>query len=148
MRIFRFINLTFLSLLFVCCAFAQQNYPSTSDSFQSFWAEFRTTIVKGNKDKVVSLTNFPFKVRGPDDSDPVVYHDPKAFMKIYDDILDQQIYQMNGSKLTKTTMRKIIREKPNVTAGDLLSDDFARIEQFTFIKLRNKWLFDQAYFEE
>ena len=148
MRMFRCLNIFFFFLSLVCCVFAQQDEPSAAGLFKSFWAEFRTAILNGDMEKVVSLTKFPFEVRGPDDSDPVVYHDQNAFMKIYNDLLNQQIYKMTGSKLTTISMREIIKNKPNAIAGDLLSDDFARVEQFTFIKVKNSWLFNRAYFEE
>ena len=47
-----------------------------------------------------------------------------------------------------TSMREIIAAKNEVTTNDLVDHDLARVEQFTFIKVKSGWLFNRAYYEE
>ena len=148
MRIFKFLYVAIIFLLLSCCALAQQNERKNTDDIQQFWTEFRSAILSNDKEKVASLTKFPFEVKGPEDSDPVVYYDKKGFLNILDKILNQPVYQMNGANLNKTTMGEIVKNKTDVSDFDLLSDDSARVEMFTFIKENNEWLFNRAYFEE
>jgi hypothetical protein len=148
MQMPRILNLGLVFLSLTCCVFAQQEKSNDTENIHKFWTEFRTAILNKDNGKVASLTNFPFEVRGPDDSDPVVYHNEKGFFRILDDILDQPVYQINGTNINVTSMRDIIKNKPDVFDSDLLSDDLVRVELFTFKKVQKKWLFNKAYFEE
>lgn len=44
-------------------------------------------------------------------------------------------------------MRDVISNKTDVAARDLPSEGFARVELFTFVKEKNRWQFNRAYFE-
>ena len=148
MRIFKLLNAAIIFLLLSCCALAQQNERKNFEGIQQFWTQFRAAILSNDKEKVASLTKFPFEVRGPDDGDPLVYYDKKGFLGILDDILNQPVYQMKGTNIKSTTMGEIVKDKTEVSDADLLSDDFARVELFTFVKEKNRWLFNRAYVEE
>ena len=45
-------------------------------------------------------------------------------------------------------MREIIEAKPGTAAKDLLSARVARVEQFGFVKLDDRWLFARVYAED
>jgi hypothetical protein len=148
MRCSRIVKQTLILLLLAGCVFAQPNTPGNYRDFRAFWAEFRAAILNMDEGKIVELSHFPFETRGPDDSDPIVYHDEKSFHKIIDEILDQPIYRMVGSQLNLTSMREVIKNKADISEGDLTDDGFARIELFSFIKLNHVWKFNRAYLEE
>lgn len=148
MKMSRILNTAVIFLLLTCCVSAQQDKQKNTEDVHKFWAEFRAAILSNDKEKVASLTKFPFEVRGPDDGDPLVYYDKKGFLGILNDILNQPVYQMKGTNIKSTTMGEIVKNKTELSDSDLLSDDFARAELFTFIKEKNRWLFNRAYIEE
>jgi hypothetical protein len=148
MRVFRLLNAAVISLLLACCALAQQNERKNTDDIQQFWTKFRAAILSEDKEKVAALTKFPFEVRGPDDSDPLVYYDKNGFLGILDEILNQPVHQMKGSNLNSTTMGEIVRNKTEVLDKEIISENFARVDLFTFVKEKNRWLFNRAYFEK
>jgi hypothetical protein len=129
--------------VFVYCASAQQE----EGSFQDFWSGFRSAVINGDKEKIASMTKFPFEVRGPNDSDPVIRHNRKSFMKIYEYLLTQQVYSFDGARANSKSMREIIESQTKIANSNILAEDFIRIEQFTFTKVKNRWLFTRAYIE-
>jgi hypothetical protein len=133
----------FLYSAFVYYASAQQE----EGSFQNFWSDFRSAVISGDKERISSLTKFPFEVRGPNDSDPVIRHNRSSFMKIYDRLLTQQVYSFDGAQVNPKPMREIIESKTRIAKSDILAEDFVRIEKFTFAKVKDRWLFIRAYIE-
>ena len=128
------------------CLFAGQTGAETATKdFQSFWTEFRQAIKANDKDKVASMTRFPFKTRGQTDSDPVKSHTKESFMKIWDKILEAD----PGLSPETDTMRRYVERKATITSKDLGSGKgSARVGTFVFEKVQGKWLFTMAYLDE
>jgi hypothetical protein len=57
------------------------------ESFERFWMVFRQAVLAGDKDRVASMTRFPFETRGTMDDDPVKTHDRASFLRILDRLL-------------------------------------------------------------
>jgi len=136
--------LFFACWLLVAGSFAQDRQAS----FQIFWNQFRTAVLSGDKVRVANLTHFPFETRGPTDNDPVRRYQRKAFIGLYDGLLKQPIYFLEGGKSISKTMRSVIEEKVEIRDRDVLTDNFARIEDFEFKRLNGHWRFTRAYTEE
>jgi len=142
---FKKYSLFVVCLLFTACGFTQDRQTS----FQSFWDQFRTGVMSGDKTYIADLTRFPFETRGPDDGDPIHHYERKRFIKLYDRLMGELVYAFDDrGKMVNKTMRAVIEEKARVTERDVPSDDFARVENFEFKRLKGKWRFIRAYTEE
>ena len=128
------------------CLFAGQTGAETeAKDFQAFWTEFRQAIKANDKDKVVSMTRFPFKTRGETDSDPVKTHTKESFLKIWDEMLKAD----PGLSPETDTMRRFVERKATITSKDLGSGKGSvRIGNFVFEKVQGKWLFTMAYLDD
>lgn len=115
---------------------------------QLFWSRFREAALSGDSAGVAAMTKFPLWVRGPDDSDPVMYYERKDFYKIIKRLLNQEVLLLKDGKVLTTNMRQIINEKHRITAGDFKTPDQFSIELFTFEKRNGKWLFTRGYLED
>ncbi|EDN65731.1 secreted protein [Beggiatoa sp. PS] len=74
-NIFVLINTLFLLISCVIFLAPVQAGVSVPVDAQAFWKTFRTAVLADNRDKVVSITQFPFKTRGDLDDDPIrSYH--------------------------------------------------------------------------
>jgi hypothetical protein len=117
-------------------------------SFQVFWAEFRAAVKANDKERIASLTAFPFKTRGNDDGDPVKKHDRASFLKILDQLLDSD----PGLSREPDKMRLLIEQKAEISSKELREIDEsggqARAGNFVFEKAGEKWAFTFAYVEE
>lgn len=140
----RVILILVLWLALVSCGLAQAPDPA----FQAYWSEFRSAVMSGDRQKVAALTRFPFEVRGTHDSDPVVRLSRESFTKNVDRLLEERVHTVSGQRLASRSMREVIAGKPSAAARDLLSARVARVEQFEFVKVDDRWLFATAYAEE
>lgn len=143
----RFLVSFLFCIFLVSCAYAQPERQQDY-SFQNFWTEFRRAFLDGDQKTIAALTKFPFEVKGPDDSDPVLFFDKATFLDIYDTLMKQQIYVPSGTGFVTKTMQEIIHEKTTVTDLDLLSEYMARVELFTFVRENGKWLFNRMYIDD
>jgi hypothetical protein len=73
----------------VSCGWAAGANETRLEGFQKFWSDFRQAVLAGDKEKVASMTQFPFKTRGLLDTDPVSTHDHGGFLRIFDRLLEQ-----------------------------------------------------------
>jgi len=114
----------------------------SAENFPAFWSQFREAALAGNGNRVAELTQFPFRTRGPTDSDPTVTHDRAAFDTVFQTLLGQD----PGLRPEPETMRSLIDRTATVTS-DQLGDggQTARIGLFVFQKVGNRWLFTMAY---
>jgi hypothetical protein len=115
---------------------------------QLFWNRFREAALSGDSARVAGMTELPLWVRGPDDSDPVVYYERKDFDKILKKLLDQEVSLLKDGKVLTTNMRQVIKEKHRIIAGDQTTPYQFSIELFTFEKKNGKWLFTRGYLED
>jgi len=113
-----------------------------------YWKAFRQAVVENDIKTVMKLTYFPFKVRGVDDSDPVLRYGRNDFKKIYNKLLNQVVLLPSGGKVVSKTMYQLIKEKRDVTAKDYNTPDCIWIYEFKFHRVKGQWLFTWAYFEE
>ena len=128
----------------VSCAGQPSSAGSTAE-LQKFWTEFRAAALEGNMDKVASLTQFPFTVRGVLDSDPVQALDHAAFLPMFAKLLAQD----PGLKAEPETMRDLI-ERTKALSDKALGDGgrTARLGTFVFARTGGQWRFTRAYVEE
>jgi hypothetical protein len=126
-----------------CSRQVQIKRKDLSGEFQTFWTGFREAVLRGDKAAVESMTQFPFKTRGILDSDPVKTYDQASFDGIYEKLLAQD----TGLSPEPETMRHLIeRTKAGKGSGD--GDEMARVGNFVFQKIADRWCFTQAYMEE
>jgi hypothetical protein len=125
--------------------FARQTGNETAvKDFQLFWTEFRQAIMANDKEKVASMTRFPFKTRGPDDGGPFEKYTKASFLKALDEMLQSD----PGLIGEPDTMRRFIERQTTVTSKEVGTNSFARIGDFVFEKARGKWLFTMAYLDD
>lgn len=141
-------NLTLTVLLLTILLWATTVRAGKDRAAQSNWTEFRQAIISGNTEKVATITKFPLSVRGPDDSEPVIYYNKKQFPAILKRLLHQEVFFLSGGKLSSKTMLQVVQEKERLDPADFLTEKDIRVEQFEFEKINGHWLFTRAYLEE
>ncbi len=115
--------------------------------FDRYWNRFRQAVINGETDTIASMTRLPLWVRGPDDSDPVVYYDRKEFKSILNSLLNQEVSLLIGDRVICKTMLKVIKEKKQITEKDFTTASVVSVELFEFEKVNGKWLFTRGYLE-
>jgi hypothetical protein len=121
---------------------------SPDASFQQFWRPFRQAILDNDKQRVASVTSFPFEVRGPDDSDPLQLLNRPQFLDLFERLVVQPVYVVVGGQIVPKTMRQLIEETRSVSPADQVDHGFVHFHQFEFSKRDDRWLFTRAYLEE
>jgi hypothetical protein len=114
------------------------------ESFDTFWARFREAVLAHDAGRVVALTAFPFKTRGPLDSDAVRSHDTAGFRNLFEKLLQQD----SGASKDVESMQKFIERTPRVSDksyGD--GGASARVGAFLFQKIEGQWRFVLAYID-
>lgn len=131
--------------LCVSCDSAAGDKQNSPDGFRKFWSDFRQATLAGDKGKVASLASFPFKTRGPLDSDPVKTYERAEFLTIFEKLLAQD----PGLSREPETMRHFI-ERTAIVEERMLGNGgrAAKVGAFTFERLGGRWRFTQAYVEE
>jgi hypothetical protein len=115
------------------------------ESFERFWMVFRQAVLAGDKDRVASMTRFPFETRGTMDDDPVKTHDRASFLRILDRLLADDA----GTTAASETMRQYIERTTTLTERNVAPGDTeARVGNFGFARLGGRWLFTRAYIDE
>ena len=129
----------------VSCGQTAGDNQSPLDGFRKFWSDFRQAALAGNREKVASMTGFPFRTRGPLDSDPVKTYDRASFLGILDKLLEQD----SGLGRQPETMRRFIERTATVT-DKMLGDGgaTARVGAFSFQRMGGLWRFTSAYVDE
>ena len=115
---------------------------------QDFWSRFRQAVLSGKSDRVAAMTKLPLWVRGPDDSDPVVYYGRQDFDRVLKRLLNQEVTILKDGKISSTTMLKVIREKRDLSSKDLQTPNSLSVELFYFEKIAGRWIFTRGYLEE
>ena len=80
------------------------------------------------------------------DSDPIVSHDRADFLKLYEQLMNQEVYLTSGDELKAYSMRQMVEARRDVPQprGDTFS-----LEQFEFQQVKKgEWRFVLAYLEE
>lgn len=118
----------------------------TYESFENYWPVFHTAIQNNDREKVASLTRFPFETRGDSDDDPVKKLGRDQFMQALDSLLNED----PGLLMTgKETQREHIARSAKLTARQYSSgDESARVGVFQFEKQDGRWWFTRAYITE
>lgn len=133
------------SILTAACAQQSPRQDASQAGFQTFWEEFRSVVLASDKAKIQSLASFPFRTRGPSDSDPIISHDPASFSVL----LDTLLLQDPGLKPEPETMRALIDRTASVSASSMGDGgQSARIGSFVFQWSGGRWRFAMAYTEE
>ncbi len=115
-----------------------------SADFKIFWQSFRKAVLEDNRNELMGLTNFPFETRGVLDSDPVLKHDQKWFLTHWPELIAID----PGLRPTEDSMRQLIERTVDVSRKENPVEGWARVGDFEFKKLRGRWRFVHAYFEE
>jgi hypothetical protein len=143
---FKTIFLVFLTLVNPACSV--NNSAVKANEENQFWSEFRQAVLDNDRDKIVSMTNFPFEVRGPEDSDPVKRYENKDFPAIFGQLVAQQVFFPSAGRIVSKSMQQLIDEKKEITQGDFMAPDLIQFNQFEFERINGRWLFTRAYLEE
>jgi hypothetical protein len=134
----------------------EQQGPSASAlmEFQRFWSEFRAAVKANDKDRVASLTEFPFELavpaeatatkEGPSEA-TVRKYDKPAFVMDLDRLLDIDTGLVHA---TNETMRSFIDRTTEVPREKLWYGPFgepcANLGKFNFAKRDGRWTFVSA----
>lgn len=115
-------------------------------TFEAYWPAFRAAIESSDKQRIASLTRFPFETRGDSDDDTVKKLTREQFLQALDAMLKEDPgLLMNG----KETQREHIARSATLTSRQYASgDETARIGNFHFEKHANEWWFTRAYVSE
>jgi len=129
-------------------SFALSTSTEANSDAQHFWGGFREAILSGDSNRVAAMTKLPLWVRGPDDSDPVVYYGRKDFDRVLKRLLNQKVSIWKGGKVTTTNMLKVIKEKRELSSKDLQAPNSLSVELFYFEKVAGRWFFTRGYLED
>lgn len=113
-----------------------------------FWTTFRQALLDRNSSQVLSMTRFPFEVRGVDDSSPLRRYDRKAFPKVLKQVVSQEELVLSGGNFISKTMLQLIQEKKALNSADYLTPTYIRIHDLEFQLVNGHWLFTGVYLEE
>jgi uncharacterized membrane protein YvbJ len=134
-----------VAILFVFTFFVSSANAGYSDPNQ-FWKSFRQAVLDNDMDKIIALTYFPFKVRGPTDSDPIMQYNKNKFPIIYKKLITQEEEIMtSGASFVSSNMFELIRKKRTLDPKDFNSPDCLRIYSFKFKVIKGCWYFTWAY---
>ena len=117
----------------------------THGDFTEFWADFRGAAVRGDYERVVQLTAFPFSISGVlDDSSREVIGEDR-FVRLLPRLLDQD----TGLRAERQGMLEFLEQSENPPS--LALDEFGEtvgVGPFEFEKTASGWMFVRAYLEE
>lgn len=130
------------------CAGTTHAAENGATPLETYWSQFRQAVLDGNSEKVASMTRFPLWVRGPDDSDPVMYYDKKSFPQIFTRLLNQEVLYLSAGEVRSKTMLQVVKDKKQIAASDYLTDTVINVGQFEFERIKGRWLFTRAYLEK
>ena len=99
---------------------------------QKFWKKFRIAVHSNNTPKIISLTNFPFEVKGALDSDPVKKLSKDEFRNQWKSFLEKD----SGMTADGLSMRKLIKKMINIKKPK--GKEFV-VGNFSFQKINKKW---------
>lgn len=116
-----------------------------TQSFDRFWAAFRQAVIAGDRERIVSMTRFPFETRGTSDDDPVRTHDRASFLRILDRLLADDA----GMAATPEPMRRYIERTTTLTdRNHEPGATEAGVGNFDFRLVGGRWLFTRAYMDD
>jgi len=139
---------TIFCLLLALSIFSADCLAGANGEVDVFWGRFRKAVIENNVEEVITLTGFPFEVRGATDTDPVVRYDSHQFPAIFIKLCSQRIEVQHPQGIQEKTMRQAIKDKKVVGAKDYLTSNIIRVHQFVFQRIKGKWLLVRAYSEE
>ena len=120
-------------------------------SFPEFWIIFRKAIIENDQEKILKNTNFPFETRGTFDSDPIVRYDKTKFFIVLKIFLERwggnsiEVYE-NQLDILKRISDVQIHSKEQ--KDYVIQDNYARVGDFEFRKIKEKWFFAFAYLDD
>lgn len=138
---------TVLTLLLIFISYACSAEKAIDNSFSVFWPEFRQAVISSDKNKIASLTHFPFEVLGVDDSYSARSFDRTGFLDIYERLVTQTIYFPQGNQIISKSMREMIYEAKNIPKKNINAGNTMQFEQFEFERIDGQWRFVRAYLE-
>jgi hypothetical protein len=116
-----------------------------TQSFDRFWTAFRQAVIAGDKNRIVSMTYFPFETRGTSDDDPVRTHDRASFLGILDRLLADDA----GMQATPEPMRRYVERMTTLTdRNHEPGATEAGVGNFRFRLVGGRWLFTRAYMDD
>ena len=113
-----------------------KSLADTTKSFISFWQTLRKAIVDNDTNTIIASTTFPFKTRGPMDSDPTIKYNRKEFIKVFSAFLKQS-YNL------ETEIEDIMKTERPDTA--YINNVWARVGDLEFSKSNGMWKLTFAY---
>jgi len=113
-----------------------------------FWTAFRRAVLNSKLNQVISLTRFPFEIRGQADWMPVKYYKPGNFRPIFEEVMESPVSILSNGNFVEKSMIEIIIEKKTITAKDWLTPKFIRIEDLEFQRIDGNWRFTGAYLDQ
>jgi hypothetical protein len=114
--------------------------PEREKEFQKFWIIFRNAIISNDWNAIISNTHFPLETRGSLDDDPVIKIEKDRFRQVFEIFL-QTAYSFPPIK----TQYDKIKNKENVYP--YITDDWYRLGNMQFKKIKGKWFLTFIYIE-
>jgi hypothetical protein len=134
----------FIIAITICFCPAYAN-TETSDIF---WRQFRQAVTDNNVNQLLTLTKFPFEVRGVDDSNPIQNLGKKNFKTFFKRLIGQKVLIPANGTIVEKSMQQLIFEKKTLKKEDCLTSEIIRVYQFEFQNTDGQWFFIRAYLEE
>jgi hypothetical protein len=78
-----------------------------NQNFETFFNEFKQSLINRQFDKLQSYTQFPLSVRGELDDSPTLKLSEKAFKPFFTDLLAEPIYIERDSELIEYTLDEL-----------------------------------------
>ena len=117
--------------------------PAAED-FSNFWKRFRTAVINSDTSQIISMTQFPFKTRGPLDYDPTIKYSKEKFITVFGSFLNQWSGQdlegtteLDEIKKTETPDETYV-QKEHARVGDLVFDSTNKGWKLVFAYLNNE----------
>lgn len=107
-----------------------------SIAFNKFWNRFRQAVLKYDTLKVKAMVNFPLKVRGNEDMDPLLNIQSKNFSGIWDVFLKRETTYYNGKM--ETNLEHIKRVNSDEHTGQS-AENWQRMGDMQFERLNGQW---------
>ena len=117
---------------------------STNGNFINFWKAFRIAVLSNDTSKIIGLTHFPFKTRGPLDYDPTVSYNKNQFIFVFNAFLNQ----WDGENLNGIKELDNIKENEIPNKGDIHNEaTIVRVGDLEFKRINKNWKLTFAYLD-
>jgi len=108
----------------------------TDTTFGCFWTNFQKAVVSNDFQKLIKLTKFPLKARGPQDEDKIVKYKESEFNIVFQTFLKED----TELDLTELDLIKKLEKFDSTNTKDFaIYKNGARVGEMEFNKIDGQW---------